>query len=66
MEANIGHKAAECYIKRDFGGGKGAALEIRKAWRGRGDRDVEESEDGTGSDGYYDARTDTGDAHVGE
>ena len=32
---NGGQKAAECYIKIDFGGGKGAALEIWQAWRGR-------------------------------
>ena len=35
VEANGGHKVAECYVKRYFGNGKGAALEIRQAWRGR-------------------------------
>ena len=29
VEANGGHKAAEFYIKRCFGGGNGAVLEIR-------------------------------------
>ena len=35
VEENGGQKASECYLKRDFGNGKGTALEIRKAWRGR-------------------------------
>ena len=35
VAANGGHKLAECYVKRYFGGDKGSALEIRKAWRGR-------------------------------
>ena len=35
VEAIGGQKAAECYVKRDFGGGKGAELEIRQAWRER-------------------------------
>ena len=38
MEANGGQKEAECYDKRYFGGSKGAALEIRKAWQERGRR----------------------------
>ena len=29
------HKAAECYVKINFGDGKGVALEIRQALRGR-------------------------------
>ena len=33
---------------------------------GRGDRDVEESEDGAGRNGYRGAGTDTGDAQVGK
>ena len=32
---NGGQKAAECYVQRDFGGGKGAVLEIFQAWRER-------------------------------
>ena len=36
VEENDDQEADECYIKRYFGGGKGADLEIRKAWRGRG------------------------------
>ena len=32
---NGGQKADECYVKRDFDGGKGAALEIWQAWQGR-------------------------------
>ena len=35
VEANGGQKADGCYVKIDFGGGKGAALEIWKAWRRR-------------------------------
>ena len=35
VEENGVQKAAECYVKIDFGGGKAAALEIRQAWRGR-------------------------------
>ena len=35
MEENGVQKAAEYYVKRYFGGGKGAALEIRQAWRER-------------------------------
>ena len=35
VEANGGQKKAECYVKIDLGGGKGAALEIRKTWRGQ-------------------------------
>ena len=35
VAANGGQKAAELYVKRYFGGGKGVALEIRKVWRGR-------------------------------
>ena len=31
---------------------------------GGGERDAEESEDGSGSDGYWDDRTETGDAKV--
>ena len=34
-EANGVQKAAECYVKRDFGGVKGSALEIWKAWQER-------------------------------
>ena len=34
--------------------------------RGVGDRDAEESEDGSGSDGYQDAGKETGDAQVGK
>ena len=30
VEANIGHKSAECYVKKYFGGGKGEALEIQQ------------------------------------
>ena len=33
---NSGQEAADFYVKRDFGGGKGAALEIRQVWWGRG------------------------------
>ena len=29
-------EAAECDVKRYFGGNKGAALEIRQAWRVKG------------------------------
>ena len=32
--ANNGSEAAECDVRRDFGGGKVVALEIQKAWRG--------------------------------
>ena len=32
VEVNGGQKAAECYIKRYFGGSKGVALEIRQVW----------------------------------
>ena len=32
VEANCGQKAAACYVKIYFVGGKGAALEIRKEW----------------------------------
>ena len=35
LESNGGQKAAECYVKRNFGGGKGEALEIRQEWQGR-------------------------------
>ena len=35
VEANGGQKESKCYVKGDFGGGNGAALEIRKAWWGR-------------------------------
>ena len=35
VEAKGGQKAAEGYVKRYFGGGKEAALEIRQAWRGQ-------------------------------
>ena len=35
VDTNDGNKAAELYVKRDLGNGKGAAWEIRKAWRGR-------------------------------
>ena len=35
VEANSGQKAADCYVKIYLGGGKGVALEIRQAWRGR-------------------------------
>ena len=34
-EANGGQKVAECYVKRYFGGDKGAALEIWHAWQER-------------------------------
>ena len=30
--SNGGQKSAECYVKRDFGGGKGAVLGIWQAW----------------------------------
>ena len=33
VAANGVQKAAECYVKRDPGGSKGSALEIRQAWR---------------------------------
>ena len=29
-------EAAEFNVRRDFGGGKGAALGIHQAWRGKG------------------------------
>ena len=32
VETNIDHKAAGCYVKGYFGGGKGAVLEIQQAW----------------------------------
>ena len=35
VEANGGQKAAECYVKRCFGGVKRVALEIRQAWQDR-------------------------------
>ena len=35
VESNGDQEAAELYVKRYFGGGKGAALEIRQAWQGR-------------------------------
>ena len=34
VAANIDQKATECYVKRYFGGVKGAALEIRQVWKG--------------------------------
>ena len=33
--ANGGLEAAECDVRRYFGGGKGAALEIQQVWRGQ-------------------------------
>ena len=33
VKAIVGLKAAESYVRRDFGSDKGAALEIRQAWR---------------------------------
>ena len=38
VEENSGSEAAECNVRRDFGGGKGAALRIRQAWREQGRR----------------------------
>ena len=35
VKANGGQKSNECYVKRYFGGSKGAALEIRQAWKER-------------------------------
>ena len=35
VESNGNQEAAEFYVKRYFGGDKGAALEIRQAWRER-------------------------------
>ena len=35
LMANDYQEAAECYVKREYGGGKGAGLEIRLAWRGQ-------------------------------
>ena len=37
---NGDQKAAECYVKIYFGGGKGTVLEIRKVWRERRGRQV--------------------------
>ena len=34
--ANGGLEAAECYVRRDFGGGKGVVLGILNAWKGQG------------------------------
>ena len=36
VAANVGQEAAECYVKRDSGIGKGEALETRQELRGRG------------------------------
>ena len=36
VTSNGGPEAAECNVKIDFGSGKGAVLEIRQAWCGRG------------------------------
>ena len=36
MAENSGFKIAEGYVRRDFGGRKGAATRIRQAWRGKG------------------------------
>ena len=32
VEENGGPEAAKCNVRIEFGGGKGAALEIRQAW----------------------------------
>ena len=64
-EANDGQKAAECYVKRYFGGDKGEELETQKACQGGGDMGKDESEDRAGSDKYRDAGTETGDNQVG-
>ena len=32
VEANVDQKVAGWYVKRNFGGGKGVAMEIRQAW----------------------------------
>ena len=66
MASNGVQEAAECYIKRDFGGGKGAVLEIRQAWRGGGDREVAELDYNAGSDWPRDDETETGNSHVGK
>ena len=34
VAANGGQEAAECYVKRDFVGSKGVALEIWQTWWG--------------------------------
>ena len=36
VAANGGSEAADYDVRRYFGGGKGVALVIRQAWRGRG------------------------------
>ena len=33
--ANSNHESSECYVKINFNGGKGEALKIWNAWRGR-------------------------------
>ena len=66
VAANGGQKPAECYVRRNFGGGKGVALKIWQEWRGGGEWDAEESENGAGSYGSQDSRMETGDAQVGE
>ena len=40
--SNGGQEGAECYIKRDYGGGKGATLEIYKVWRERNREGISE------------------------
>ena len=36
MAANGGSETTEVCVRRDFGGGKGAATGIQKAWKGQG------------------------------
>ena len=36
VAANDGQEAAECYVKRDLGDGKGEELEIQQVWQGQG------------------------------
>ena len=62
MAANGRSEAAEGDVRRYFGSGKGTAIGIRQALRGRGGV----AEYDSGSEGYLYAGTEIGDARVGE
>ena len=59
---NSGSEATEGYVRIYLGGGKGLAMGVRHAWQGWGG--VTESD--SGSEGYWYAGTETGDARLGE
>ena len=63
---NGDQESAECYIKRDLGGGKGACWKYSRRGGGEGDREVAELDSDAGSDGSRDAGTDTGGSQVDE